>query len=66
MNAVIEAAFIAVAERGAAAPTRYVAALAGISVGPMVENFPGKEALFEAVGDRFEEETRAIIQSLMP
>lgn len=67
VNAIIEAAFIAVAERGTAATTtRHVAEIAGVSVGSMYEYFPNKEALFDAVGERFVEETMAMIQPLLP
>lgn len=67
VDAIIEAAVIAVAERGTAATTtRHVAEIAGVSVGSLYEYFPNKEALFDAVGERFVEETMAMILPLMP
>lgn len=67
VDAIVEAAFIAVAERGTAATTtRYIAEIAGISVGSLYEYFPNKEAIFDAVGERFVEETLAMIQPLLP
>jgi AcrR family transcriptional regulator len=67
VDAIIEAAFIAVAERGTAATTtRYVAEIAGVGVGSLYEYFPNKEALFDAVGERFVEETMAMILPLVP
>jgi AcrR family transcriptional regulator len=65
VDAIIEAAFIAVAERGTAATTtRHVAELAGVSVGSLYEYFANKEALFNALGQRFVDETVAMLKPL--
>lgn len=67
VDAIIEATFIAVAEKGTAdTTTRYVAQLAGVSVGSLYEYFANKEALFNAVGERFVDETMKLIQPLQP
>ncbi len=67
VDAIVEASFIAVAERGTAATTtRYIAEIAGISVGSLYEYFPNKEAIFDALAERFVEETLGLIQPLIP
>ncbi|HEX6592061.1 MAG TPA: TetR/AcrR family transcriptional regulator [Moraxellaceae bacterium] len=67
VDAIIEASFIAVAERGTASTTtRYIAEIAGISVGSLYEYFANKEAIFDAMGERFVEETVGLIQPLLP
>lgn len=65
VDAIIDATFIAVAERGTAATTtRYVAELAGVSVGSLYEYFANKEALFDAVGERLVDEIEALLVPL--
>lgn len=67
VNAIIEATFLAVAEHGVAnTTTRQVAEIAGVSVGSLYEYFANKEALLDAVGERFVEETLAMLTPLMP
>lgn len=67
VNAIIEASFIAVAERGMhATSTRHIAEIAGISVGSLYEYFPNKEAIFDAMAERFVADTLAMVQPLIP
>lgn len=67
VDAIIEAGFIAVSQRGSGATTtRHVAEIAGISVGSLYEYFPNKEAIFAAMSERFVAEALAMIQPLVP
>lgn len=67
VNAIVEAAFIAVAENGpAAATTRQIADIAGISVGSLYEYFSNKEAIFGAMSERFVADVVAMIQPRVP
>ncbi|MEZ5510464.1 MAG: TetR/AcrR family transcriptional regulator [Gammaproteobacteria bacterium] len=63
VEAIIEAGFICVAERGAAdTTTRHIAEKAGISVGSLYEYFANKEQIFTAMNERFVDEVVAMIQ----
>lgn len=67
VDAIIEAGFRCVAERGAAATTtRHIAETAGISVGSLYEYFANKEAVYAAMDKRLVEEVVAMIQPLIP
>lgn len=67
VDAIIEAAFICVAERGIqATTTRHVADIAGISVGSLYEYFSNKEAIFDAMNQRFVSDVVAMLQPLIP
>lgn len=67
VDAIIEAGFIAVSQHGTnAATTRQVAEIAGISVGSLYEYFENKEAIFEAMNQRFVAEVVAMVQPLVP
>jgi AcrR family transcriptional regulator len=67
VDAIIEAAYICVAERGVAATTtRHIADVAGISVGSLYEYFGNKEAIFAAMNQRFVAEVVAMIKPLVP
>ena len=67
VNAIIEAGFIAVAERGpGATTTRQIADIAGIGVGSLYEYFNNKEAIYEAMSARLVDDTIAMIQPLVP
>lgn len=67
VDAIIEAAFICVAERGIqATTTRHVAEIAGISVGSLYEYFSNKEAIFDAMNQRFVSDVVAMLQPLIP
>ncbi len=67
VDAIIQATFIAVAERGMNdTTTRYVAELAGVSVGSLYEYFANKEALFDAVAERFVDDVVAMLKPLQP
>lgn len=67
VDAIIEAAFICVAERGIqATTTRHVAEIAGISVGSLYEYFSNKEAIFDAMNQRFVSDIVAMLQPLIP
>lgn len=67
VDAIIEAGFICVAERGpAATTTRHIAEIAGISVGSLYEYFANKEMVFEAMHQRFVADVVAMIQPLLP
>lgn len=63
VEAIIEAGFICVAERGVAnTTTRHIAEKAGISVGSLYEYFANKEQIFAAMNARFVDEVVAMIQ----
>lgn len=63
VEAIIEAGFICVAERGAAdTTTRHIAEKAGISVGSLYEYFANKEQIFTSMNERFVDEVVAMIQ----
>ncbi|MBZ2190133.1 TetR/AcrR family transcriptional regulator [Alcanivorax sp. JB21] len=67
VNAIVEAAFIAVARHGpAAATTRQIADIAGIGVGSLYEYFSNKEAIFAAMSERFVSDTVAMLQPRVP
>ncbi len=67
VDAIIEAGFICVAQRGpGAATTRQIAEIAGIGVGSLYEYFSNKEAIFDAMHQRFVAEVVGMIQPLMP
>jgi len=67
VDAIIEAGFISVAERGpAATTTRHIAEIAGISVGSLYEYFANKEMVFDAMHQRFVADVVAMIQPLLP
>lgn len=67
VDAIIEAAFICVAERGiAGTTTRHIADVAGISVGSLYEYFSNKEEIFQATSQRFVAEVVEMIQPLVP
>jgi AcrR family transcriptional regulator len=67
VDAIIQAGFICVAERGAGATTtRHIADTAGISVGSLYEYFQNKEAVFDAMSQRMVEEVVAMLARLTP
>lgn len=67
VDAIIEAAFICVADRGVqATTTRHIAEIAGISVGSLYEYFSNKEAIFDAMNQRFVSDVVAMLQPLIP
>ena len=66
-DAIVEAAFICVAERGTAhTTTRHIADIAGIGVGSLYEYFTNKEAVFEQMARRFVAEVVTMLQPLVP
>ena len=66
VNAIVEAGFIAMAERGpAATTTRQIADIAGVGVGSLYEYFENKEAIFSAMSERFVADTVTLIRSQM-
>ncbi|NPU94469.1 MAG: TetR/AcrR family transcriptional regulator [Gammaproteobacteria bacterium] len=66
VDAIIEAGFICVAEKGTDdTTTRHIADKAGISVGSLYEYFTNKEAIYDAMNQRFVEEVVAMIQPMM-
>ncbi len=67
VDAIVEAGFIAMAERGpAATTTRQIADIAGVGVGSLYEYFENKEEIFSVMSDRFIADTIAMIQPLIP
>ncbi|WP_202980254.1 TetR/AcrR family transcriptional regulator [Marinobacter fonticola] len=67
VNAIVEAGFIAMAERGpSATTTRQIADIAGVGVGSLYEYFDNKEAIFSVMSERFVADTVAMIQPLVP
>lgn len=67
VSAIVEAGFIAMAERGpAATTTRQIADIAGVGVGSLYEYFDNKEAIFSVMSERFVADTVAMIRPLIP
>ncbi len=67
VDAIVEAALIAIARQGPSATTaRQVADIAGIGVGSLYEYFEDKDAIFNAAGARFVDDTVAMIKPLIP
>jgi len=67
VDAIVEAGFIAMAEKGpAATTTRQIADIAGVGVGSLYEYFENKEEIFSVMSDRFIADTIAMIQPLIP
>ncbi len=67
VNAIVEAGFIAMAERGpAATTTRQIADIAGVGVGSLYEYFDNKDAIFSVMSERFVADTVALIRPLIP
>lgn len=67
VEAIIEAAFICVADKGLHnTTTRHIAEVAGISVGSLYEYFANKEMIFEAMQQHMVAEVVAMIQPLIP
>jgi AcrR family transcriptional regulator len=67
VDAIVQAGFICVAERGVrATTTRHIAETAGIGVGSLYEYFKDKEAVFDAMNQRMVEEVVSMLQTLAP
>ncbi len=67
VDAIVEAGFIAMAERGpAATTTRQIADIAGVGVGSLYEYFENKEEIFQVMSERFVADTIGMIQPLIP
>ncbi len=66
VEAIIEAGFICVADRGARnTTTRHIAERAGISVGSLYEYFANKQMIFDAMNQRVVADVVAMIQPMM-
>ncbi|HEX4880041.1 MAG TPA: TetR/AcrR family transcriptional regulator [Limnobacter sp.] len=67
VDSIVQAAFIALAKHGAeGATTRQIAEYAGVGVGSIYEYFENKDAIFEAMGQRFAQELVTLIQEQTP
>lgn len=67
VDAIVEAGFVCVSERGIAdTTTRHIADLAGIGVGSLYEYFANKEEIFDAMNRRFVADVVALIQQVGP
>jgi len=67
VNAIIEAGFIAVADAGSKpVTTRQIADIAGISVGSLYEYFKNKEAIYDAMAEKFMTDVISMIQPVLP
>lgn len=66
VDAIVEAGFLAVARQGTTATTRQIADLAGISIGSLYEYFGNKEAIFEAMHQRFVDDVVHMIAAVQP
>lgn len=66
VDAIVEAGFITIAQYGVAVSTKQIADTAGVSVGSLYEYFSNKEAIFEAMQERFVADVVALIAELMP
>ncbi len=67
VEAIIEAGFICVSERGMeGTTTRHIADIAGISVGSLYEYFENKESVYQAMSQYFTDEVLSMLRDLMP
>jgi AcrR family transcriptional regulator len=67
VEAIIEAGFICVSERGMeGTTTRHIADIAGISVGSLYEYFENKESVYQAMSQYFTNEVLSMLRDLMP
>lgn len=67
VEAIIEAGFICVSERGIeGTTTRHIADIAGISVGSLYEYFENKESVYQAMSQYFTNEVLSMLRDLMP
>lgn len=67
VNAIIEAGFIAVADAGSRqVSTRQIADIAGISVGSLYEYFKNKEAIYDAMAEKFMTDVIRMVQPVLP
>lgn len=67
VEAIVEAAFISVAERGmTGTTTRHIATLAGISVGSLYEYFTNKEEIYAAMNRKLVDEVIGVIRPMVP
>ncbi|MFZ5531595.1 MAG: TetR/AcrR family transcriptional regulator [Pseudomonadota bacterium] len=67
VEAIVEAAFSEVAERGLQHTTaQHIADKAGVGIGSFYEYFPNKEAVFEEIFRRLRDDTVQIIRELTP
>jgi len=65
-DAIIEAGFICVADRGTSGTTtRHIADAAGIGVGSLYEYFANKEEIFQTMNQRFIAEVAAMLRALV-
>jgi AcrR family transcriptional regulator len=65
-DAIIEAGFICIAERGVSrTTTRHIADAAGIGVGSLYEYFANKEEIFQTMNQRFIVEVAAMLRPLV-
>ncbi|TEU24964.1 TetR/AcrR family transcriptional regulator [Alkanindiges illinoisensis] len=67
VDAIIEAGFICMVERGMeGTTTRHIAEIAGISVGSLYEYFRNKEAIYAAMGRHFTDEVLMMLKNVAP
>ncbi|RYZ92488.1 MAG: TetR/AcrR family transcriptional regulator [Moraxellaceae bacterium] len=67
VDAIIEAGFICMSERGMeGTTTRHIAEIAGISVGSLYEYFKNKESIYAAMGRHFTEEVLLMLKKTTP
>jgi AcrR family transcriptional regulator len=67
VDTIIEAGFIAVASHGTSGTTtRYIADIAGVSVGSLYEYFNNKEEIYDAMGETFVKEVLDMVKELTP
>lgn len=67
VEAIVEAGFICVANRGMdGTTTRHIAEIAGISVGSLYEYFENKEAVYVAMNQYFTDEVLGMLKRLTP
>lgn len=66
VDAIVEAGFLAVAERSPSVSTRYIADIAGVSVGSLYEYFDNKDAIFKVMHQRFVDDVLALIAEVAP
>lgn len=67
VDAIIEAGFICMSERGMeGTTTRHIAETAGISVGSLYEYFKNKEAIYAAMGRHFTDEVLLMLKKVTP